>query len=449
MFKETISWNLDSMIVKRQTQNSRTFHRHRKSIYMITKMEKVEYIQNRYFTRPYKIAVCLLGFCHLCLFIVTFFTQITYAINLNMHNTKCHERYTYNNSYNKKNSIWQLNDDHNARMNGCHLKVPFCKTMFTPKCNCVKLNMENIDLPSLSQLVPDEMHALKQINIINCNLKQLPKRMEKLTSMFTFDVSYNNLSEFDIDILKWGYLTDLNLKFNKISQHNEKAIWNHPYLQKIWVNNNIGFRLSGKNKVHLPYLNYLNIANNSMLLPKKFGLTEFPMLKHLFAGGNDLKDGLPQNFETLNNQLEELDISRCHIKKLGASYFSKFSETLKLLDARNNNISDVDASFQSVIYNNEDIPNSNKNTTLLLFAGNPVCNIDDSWIKKYKYACDQLCSKYCHFYTKSGLEIYQPSITGFEKRCHEGCFSHSCNNDGGRCNQNTFQTPCHSCINSK
>ena len=109
MFKETISWNLDSMIVKRQTQNSRTFHRHRKSIYMITKMEKVEYIQNRYFTRPYKIAVCLLGFCHLCLFIVTFFTQITYAINLNMHNTKCHERYTYNNSYNKKNSIWQLN----------------------------------------------------------------------------------------------------------------------------------------------------------------------------------------------------------------------------------------------------------------------------------------------------------------------------------------------------
>ena len=52
------------------------------------------------------------------------------------------------------------------------------------------VNMENIDLPSLSQLVPDEMHALKQINIINCNLKQLPKRMEKLTSMFTFDVIY-------------------------------------------------------------------------------------------------------------------------------------------------------------------------------------------------------------------------------------------------------------------
>ena len=116
-------------------------------------------------------------------------------------------------------------------------------------------------------------------------------------------------------------------------------------------------------------------------------------------------------------------IARCHINTL-PSYLSKFIR-LKGFDARNNNISVVDPTFQSIFYDEKD--SSKRNKRRALFSGNPVCRTDTN-LKK-SGSCKEMCSSYCQYKEKEKDE----SGNGY---CDAECNSEKCNYDKGDCKGN-------------
>ena len=81
--------------------------------------------------------------------------------------------------------------------NGCKIKIPLCKRTFNPKCNCAYLHIENEkNLTNLPQNMVTEMDGLRKVFVRNCSLTKLPSNMENLVEMTSFEVSFNNLTEF-------------------------------------------------------------------------------------------------------------------------------------------------------------------------------------------------------------------------------------------------------------
>jgi hypothetical protein len=111
-------------------------------------------------------------------------------------------------------------------------------------------------------------------------------------------------------------------------------------------------------------------------------------------------------------------IARCHIHTL-PSYLSKF-KYLEYFDARDNNISVVDSTFQSIFY---DENGKSKTNTGAFFSGNPVCNIDINL--KNSFSCEKMCSNYCWY----KLEEVDESDGSCEAECNTG----ECNYDQGDC----------------
>ena len=112
-------------------------------------------------------------------------------------------------------------DSKNIWNKGCINKIPYCKSAFVPKCNCASLNIENDPtLTYLPKVMVDEMDGLRKVSIKNCNLTTLPAKMEKLTEMVDFEVPFNRLDAFDVDVSKWEKLLRLMLVYNNIKKYN-------------------------------------------------------------------------------------------------------------------------------------------------------------------------------------------------------------------------------------
>ena len=127
---------------------------------------------------------------------------------------------------------------------GCVNKIPFCNTLFTPKCNCASLKIENNkSLIKLPDSLADEMTGLRKVFIRNCNLTNLPPKMEQLTEMVDFEISFNRLEEFMVDVRKWEKLDRLSLIYNELKRYNQTALWTHPHLGYLDVSDNIGMEL--------------------------------------------------------------------------------------------------------------------------------------------------------------------------------------------------------------
>eukprot|EP00945_MAST-04E_sp_MAST-4E-sp1_P001813 g1813.t1 len=83
---------------------------------------------------------------------------------------------------------------------GCKNKIPFCKSLFQPTCNCASLEIKNnYKLVALPNSLVDTMTGLRKVFVRNCNLTALPPRMEQLTEIVDFEVSFNQLQAFDVD----------------------------------------------------------------------------------------------------------------------------------------------------------------------------------------------------------------------------------------------------------
>ena len=134
---------------------------------------------------------------------------------------------------------------------------------------------------------------------------------------------------------------------------------------------------------------------------------EFPVLLYLRISGNNLQS-FPQNFDTLNEEIVILYMARCQINELPGTYLSRFRR-LQYFDVRSNNISVVDASFQSLFYDDSrDNGNDGKRTFRAYFSGNPVCKTDV--LMRNTFSCDNMCSKFCWYKASEKSRVDQVAL---------------------------------------
>ena len=284
---------------------------------------------------------------------------------------------------------------------GCVNKIPFCKNLFMPTCNCASLHIVNdFTLSVLPNSMVDEMQGLRKVFIRKCNLTKLPPKMEQLTEIVNFEVSFNRLKAFDVDVLKWEKLNMLLLDYNDIARYNKEVFWTHTELTALSLaSNHIQVPTTG---IYMPSLTFLHIGENHATINARISKGAFPSLIYLYLNGNILEQ-FPD--ESLKDHLQDLGVARCRLTSLPA-YLSKFKRMV-YLDARDNNITSVDASLKSLIKAN-DIES--------YFSGNTVCKDDNS------LDCEPLCSKTCWRRTAPN--------DGF---CDIECNTADCKFDGGDC----------------
>ena len=286
---------------------------------------------------------------------------------------------------------------------GCVVKVPFCKSLFTPTCNCASLKVEkDYKLVALPNSLVDEMTGLRIVFIRHCNLTKLPPRMEQLTEMVEFEISSNRLEEFMVDVGKWEKLNLLVLTYNKLKRL-PAAVWTHSSLAYLDFSDNIGLKMPAAEKqMSMPSLLYFGCRNNSVTIHLPFNNQRFPNLLDLFVNGNRLTE-FPDT--SLKESLQYLGVARCHLKQL-PSFLAEFS-LLIYLDARDNNISTVGDNVKMII---------KKNRVESYFSGNPACKTDST------LDCQHVCSQYCGTNKLLGNGV-----------CEEECNSEGCKYDGGDC----------------
>jgi hypothetical protein len=228
-----------------------------------------------------------------------------------------------------------------------------------------------------------------------------------------FDVSFNRLEKFDVDVEKWGLLVWLALQFNNITTVHE-SVWKHETMVTLQANSNKGLQLpNGEGRIFMPSLCVLDLTNNSGLLPDTLGPDELPQIGIIDINANLLRHGrFPNSFEKLSNSVYSLGIAQ-----LGLRYLPNFLPSfnmLSYLDARNNSVSNVSKAMSTYF---ESQGRSAVGFALYL-SGNPGCTgtLPVS-------ACTPLCSEYCQSESFLNDGVY----------CDAGCNSQDCRFDGGDC----------------
>ena len=187
---------------------------------------------------------------------------------------------------------------------------------------------------------------MRNVEITRGRLNKLPDKMEELIKINRFIVSFNNIQTFDVDVLKWKYLSDLVLMFNNITTHHEN-LWQHPQLVNLPINSNKGFWMpQDVNKIKLPQLIFLDMGNNSGIISNELSSTQLPAINDMYLDGN-IMENFPSKFHTFQTTIQYLGIARCGLKEL-QQYLESFNN-LKYLDARNNSITSVSPEIKQMI----------------------------------------------------------------------------------------------------
>jgi Leucine-rich repeat (LRR) protein len=221
--------------------------------------------------------------------------------------------------------------------------------------------------------------------------------------MVTFDIRINQLEVFNVDVLQWKRLDNLDLSYNKLKRFDQNGIWTHPNLAYLDVSDNVGFELpNATTDIVMPSLLYFGCRNNSVDIHLPFDNIHFPNLFFLYLNGNYLME-FPD--KSLKETVQYLGVARCYLKSL-PSYLAEF-KNLKYIDARDNNISTVNDDLKMLINSNE-VEN--------YFSGNTVCKTDET------LECEELCSKYC-----PGKYAFGNNV------CEDECNTVECKHDHGDC----------------
>lgn len=365
-------------VMSKQNEACRSISRRRNSLFGASVNETIVKNQNKYFPRYAKMMMFVVSLVYVVVLLIILMVQVSFL-------DTCANKF-----------------DNSIVWNKCEIKIPFCKHGFRPTCNCASLTIKNEpNLTKLPDNLGDEMSGLRKLFIRNCSLNTLPKKMELLKEMVDFEISFNKLNEFNVNITKWEKLVTLYLFHNNITKYDEKALWTHEHLLSVALNDNIGFKVPSI-AIKMPSLQYLHVGENEMALNIDFNKETFPNLMMLFLNGNRIMK-FPDR--SLEGKLFWLGIARCELKFF-PSYVSEFQQ-LKYLDARDNNITNIGDDFKTLI---------KKNKMESYFSGNPVCHTDTS------LDCQPLCSQQCwsRHVSKNGY-------------CDEKCNSEECGYDGGDC----------------
>ena len=386
VIEETINNNVyDEIECKQDTVSRDSFRRRRKSIFGESTNEAIVKVQNKYLPRKLRFAIFVTSTSYVVLLTSILIIQLASLSSLD----NCNETLS---------GIYK---------NGCEVKTPYCKRIFEPTCNCASFKMvNNYSLTKLPNNMADEMFALRGVLIKDCNLTKLPDNFDKLKQMTSFQILFNKLNEFNVDVSEWEKLHRLELSYNNIVKYNEAAIWSHKSLSFLNLNDNIGMTLpSSKNDIHMPSLTFLALNNNSINIDFSFDKAIFPNINYLLLNGNTIRS-FPD--KSLKDTLIKLGVARCNLLSIPA-YISDFRKLI-YLDARDNNITKVDDSLQSLI---------EENNVENYFTGNQVCNSDQSASEALD--CGEVCNKYCS------------SRNHKDDICNYDCNSKVCDYDGGDC----------------
>jgi hypothetical protein len=399
---ETIRRRVDRLYTTVQADVARNSARHRASIFGSTKEEEVSKIQNRYFPYPVKCAVFAFTIIYGLFLTVSCLIQVA---QVHESDIECSKIFSAENATGK--TLWD----------GCVLRLPFCKEFFVPTCDCGKIEMVQHNLKHLDPEIK-RFQQLRFLRVTQGPLRTVPvASMNTLAHINRFDISFNEVSSFDVDLSLWPTVSQLNLGYNKITSYNEKSLWTHNTIEFLRINNNVNMSFpkhvessdGSKRPIGMKRLIVLSVANNSVVVPDTFNAENFPNLYAIFLSGNTIEGSkLPTSFKSFGNRLTKLGVAMCGLTET-PSFLNTFKR-LEYFDARNNSIAMTPA-FPSALL-------ENRRSTIYL-EGNPLCTTDNKYCKK-------TCSVYCY-----SEEPHQGF--GTDKTCDATCNSKICEFDGGDC----------------
>ena len=390
MFDETVRRHVEKEILALQMKRAKSFKRNRRSIFGEENKLRIARIQNQYLPRVARRLIVLTS-----LLSSTFLLSIIVVQLARVHEGKiCTTMLGAD--------VW---DD------GCFMKVPYCKDLYVPSCDCAVLELNAYNSSELPAGF-NRMTNMRKLNIVNSGLERMPKGIDTaFASMSEFRVSESMLTSFDFDVQKWRHLIHLDLMGNRLKSIHE-SVWSHPHLMNLYLDDNVGLQIPSSESlaISLPNLQSFFFMNNSAHIPRDvFNNKNFPILLLLYLNGNIMAT-FPDSFESLKNKVSAVGVARMGLTKLPA-YLSDFSR-LTYIDLRDNNISSVDSALSSII---------SRNQITAYFSGNDVCQTPSAKFLD----CVPLCSKFC--WNRNH---------GTNKYCDRSCNSALCDFDWGECSSN-------------
>ena len=298
---------------------------------------------------------------------------------------------------------------------GCKVKVPFCKQLFRPGCDCSVLILENHNMTDFPPAFL-AMKSLQKVRVINGPLRHLPLDTGRhLSKLADFIVKNNKLKTIPASLGATKRLTRLDASQNEIYKV-PKEIWSHGSIIQLDLEGNNIKNVDGDISIENTY--YLNLANNSIsALPETINA---PLLLYLYLNGNQLIRVPKAIF-----QLEYLYLLGLSRNNLTSSSFPSAEiklQNLQVLDLRNNSMSQLPPWFSRF----------NKLQSLTL-SNNPICTTQwlesdlcpaniKTLVHEPGQGCTPQCSEYCLDYLKDNHPV-----------CLRECDSEKCDYSNGKC----------------
>ncbi len=373
------------MIKNAQNLRASRRHRHRQSVYGDVALFKLAKLQQESLPHSAHIffGVCkgLFGLFFLIIGIYHFFLQ---------NGMLCEQK------------IW----------NGCLLKVPYCKSIFQPTCNCAVLHVKKHNWTKLPSEI-ETMNALKIMQIQHGRLETIPSDFHtKYENIRKLDFSNNHLTNLPggIGTMKTHLL---GLDKNQLSNLPD-SVWGNKYLIDLILNNN-NISIVSPHIQNAKSLLNLYVSNNTLRkLPRE--LFHVRTLMTLLLDGNNISV-LPKNVRKLQN-LQDFALNNNYLVSLPKEIGDLVN--LEALDLRNNLLQYLPEEARYL-----------KSLQYIYLHSNPLCTTGwlDRTSTEMKVLIDESpgagCTAQCSIYCQ---DVYLNSGT-----CENECNSLSCKLDGGDC----------------
>ena len=294
---------------------------------------------------------------------------------------------------------------------GCQVKVPFCKDVFRPACDCAVLHVKSHNWTVLPDAIKD-MQALTYMEIKHGPLTDLGN-VEMLRKLRNVDLSFNLMKEIPGS---FGRLELLQVIVNNnMLTGLPPAVWGHPSIVYLQVdNNNIGNIPEDSTIENAISLRTLSMSNNSISMWPN-GISDL-FIGSLQLSGNQLGLIPPEVGKLTSTSILQLNNNAIHSisKEIG------LLKGLEVLDVRNNSLTSLEG-FEGL-----------DNLQELYLQGNPVCSSfllsESTTVRQLIVSNDQAgrgckrqCSPYCQdVQLEHGL-------------CYPECNSLDCHFSGGNC----------------
>ena len=358
--------------------------------------QRIAKLQNRHTPRPLRIVFSAVALVYTLYLLVVSSLQLALLSNLKCSSSK------------DATILWEA----------CKVKVPYCKSIVSPSCDCAILSVLSHNWTSIPKSVGD-MTALKMLQMERGPLANA-SGLTKLPSLKVLYLKFNKLESVP-EALGSVNLIQLNLAFNRLKKLPD-SMWTNIYMKKLDLSNNflstipleIAFAES---------LGTLRISNNSFQAIPAVVFT-MKSLQNLYLDGNNIT----YVGEEIGNLKELADLTlhnNVQIRSIPSAIGA--IRRLDYFDIRNNTIAALP----------EEIANLPLRIGLYL-SNNPVCS--NGWLDKsanlgVKAAaekmpgagCNEQCSPYCAFWLREMFAM-----------CTRECDSSNCKFHDGHCAQGNY-----------